>query len=138
MPSHARKQVVRLTLKGHLGYRTPVEPSRFSYACSPCAAARDRVVAMSSGIMAIAAHPGDALFSMGAAVARHIHNGGPGVFLCLSLGEKGHRTIAPAEYGEMQRAATLKAAKILGAQAEFLTYPDAEIPSGDRIALEVC
>lgn len=93
---------------------------------------------MATGIMAIAAHPGDAVFSMGAAVARHIHNGGSGVFLCLSLGEKGHRTIAPAQYGEMQRAATIKAAKILGAQTEFLTYPDAEIPSGDRIALEVC
>jgi LmbE family N-acetylglucosaminyl deacetylase len=88
--------------------------------------------------MAIAAHPGDALFTMGATVAQHIHNGGSGVFLSLSLGEKGHRTIAPKEYGEMQRTATEKAAKILGAGAVFLTYPDAEIPATDAASLAVC
>ena len=88
--------------------------------------------------MAIAAHPGDALFTMGAAVAQHIHDGGSGVFLSLSLGEKGHRTIPPAQYGGMQREATAKAAKLLGAQTEFLTYPDAEVPSGDAIAFKVC
>lgn len=93
---------------------------------------------MPTTVMAIAAHPGDAVFTMGAAVARHIRNGGRGVFLSLSLGEKGHRTIAPAEYGEMQRAATIQAARLLGAETEFLTYPDAEIPSGDPISLKVC
>jgi LmbE family N-acetylglucosaminyl deacetylase len=89
-------------------------------------------------IMAIAAHPGDALFTMGAAVAQHIHNGGTGIFLNLSLGEKGHRTIPPKEYGEMQRAATEKAAKLLGAETAFLTYPDAEIPRSEEAALAVC
>jgi LmbE family N-acetylglucosaminyl deacetylase len=88
--------------------------------------------------MAVAAHPGDALFSMGAPVALHIQRGGTGVFVNLSLGEKGHRTIPPARYGEMQREAMLKAAAIVGAQTEFLPYPDAAIPSGDRIAFEVC
>ena len=88
--------------------------------------------------MAIAAHPGDALFTMGAAVAQQIHQGASGVFLSLSLGEKGHRTIPPAGYGEMQRAATIKAAAILGAAAEFLTYPDAGVPSGDPISFQVC
>jgi LmbE family N-acetylglucosaminyl deacetylase len=88
--------------------------------------------------MAIAAHPGDALFTMGAAVAQHVHQGGRGVFVSLSLGEKGHPTIPPAEYGEMQRAATLKAAAILGAAAEFLTYPDAGVPSGDPVSFQVC
>lgn len=44
---------------------------------------------MSSTILAIAAHPGDAVFTMGATVAQHIHNGGNGVFLSLSLGERG-------------------------------------------------
>jgi LmbE family N-acetylglucosaminyl deacetylase len=88
--------------------------------------------------MAIAAHPGDALFTMGATVAQHIHNGGSGVFLNLSLGEKGHPTIAPKEYGEMQRSATEKAARLLGADAVFLTYPDAEIPATDAASLAVC
>ena len=88
--------------------------------------------------MAIAAHPGDAMFTMGATVAQHIHNGGSGVLLSLSLGEKGHPTIAPAQYGEMQRAAMMKGAGLLGADAEFLDYPDAGIPSGDPISFKVC
>lgn len=93
---------------------------------------------MSTSVLAIAAHPGDAFFSMGAAVARHIHNGGRGVFLSLSLGERGHPTIEPARYGEMQREAARKAAGLLGAECDFLAYPDAEIPAGDPIALEIC
>ena len=63
-----------------------------------------------SRIMAIAAHPGDAMFTMGATVAQHVHNGGGGVFLSLSAGEKGHPTIPPAQYGEMQRKAMTEAA----------------------------
>jgi len=93
---------------------------------------------MPSTILAIAAHPGDALFTMGATVAQHIHNGGRGVFLSLSLGERGHKTIPPTQYGEMQRAATEKAAKILGAETAFLTYPDAEIPLNDEASFAVC
>ena len=88
--------------------------------------------------MAIAAHPGDAMFTMGGTVAQHIHNGGSGVFLSLSLGEKGHPTTPPARYGEMQRGAMVKGAGILGADADFLDYPDAGIPSGDMISLKVC
>ena len=86
-------------------------------------------------LLAIAAHPGDALFTMGATVAQHIHNGGAGVFLNLSLGEKGHPSIPPRDYGEMQRTATEKAATLLGAQTEFLAYPDAEIPATNDAAL---
>ena len=90
---------------------------------------------MPSTILAIAAHPGDALFTMGAAVAQHIHNGGQGIFLSLSLGERGHHTIPPQQYGEMQRAATEKAARLLGAEATSLSYPDAEIPLNDEASL---
>src|SRR5260370_19252370 len=85
-------------------------------------------------IMAIAAHPGDALFTMGATVAQHIHNGGQGVFLNPTLGEKGDRTIPPTEYGEMQRVATEKAAKLLGAGAVFLPYPMPNFPPPPRPA----
>jgi len=89
-------------------------------------------------ILAIAAHPGDGLFTMGAAVAQHIHQGGHGVFLSLSLGERGHPHIPPLEYGRLQREATEKAAKLLGGEALFLAYPDAEIPLNDEISLAVC
>jgi len=94
---------------------------------------------MPSKILAIAAHPGDALFTMGAAVARQIHDGGAGVFLSLSLGERGApKTIAVTQYGEMQRAATEKAAALLGAAALFLSYPDAQIPLNEEITMAVC
>jgi LmbE family N-acetylglucosaminyl deacetylase len=89
--------------------------------------------------MAIAAHPGDAVFTMGAAVAAHVHNGGKGVFVSLTLGERGAPASIPVDrYGEMQRAASEKAAKLVGASFEILTYPDAEIPLTDQPALEVC
>ncbi len=93
---------------------------------------------MPSNILAIAAHPGDGMFTMGAPVAQHIRNGGTGVFVSLSLGERGSAKVPVREYGEMQRAAMLKSANAVGAAAEFLTYPDGEIPSGDAIALKVC
>jgi LmbE family N-acetylglucosaminyl deacetylase len=88
--------------------------------------------------MAIAAHPGDTFFTMGGAVAQQILNGGRGIFLSLSLGERGHPTLAPSAYGSLQRAATEKAAKILGAEIAFLSYPDAEIPLSDEASLAVC
>jgi LmbE family N-acetylglucosaminyl deacetylase len=93
---------------------------------------------MSSTIMAIAAHPGDALFTMGATVAQHIRDGGEGVFLSLSMGEKGSPTISPEEYGGLQRKATEKAAKRLSAEAAFLTYPDGEIPLSEEANFAVC
>lgn len=94
---------------------------------------------MTGKIMAIAAHPGDGLFTMGAALAQQIHRGGSGVFLSLSLGEKGApKNIPLKQYGELQRFATEKAARLIGAEAVFLTYPDAEIPFNDEITLAVC
>ena len=85
--------------------------------------------------MAIAAHPGDAVFTMGAAVAQHVQNGGQGVFVSLSAGEKGAPAGIPIDrYGEMQRTASAAAAKLLGVKFEILPYPDAEIPFNDQTA----
>jgi N-acetylglucosamine malate deacetylase 1 len=90
-------------------------------------------------IMAIAAHPGDGLFTMGAALAQQIHQGGAGILLSLSLGEKGApKNIPVQQYGEMQRTATEKAAHLIGAEAIFFTYPDAEIPFDNESSLRVC
>jgi len=90
-------------------------------------------------IMAIAAHPGDGLFTMGAALAQQIERGGGGTLLSLSLGEKGAPKDIPVQrYGEMQRAATQKATQLLGAEAVFLGYPDAEIPFNEESTLAVC
>ena len=94
---------------------------------------------MTGKILAIAAHPGDGMFTMGATLAKQIERGGKGVMLSLSLGEKGApKNIAVKQYGEMQRTATEKAARLLGAEAVFLTYPDAEIPFNEESSLAVC
>ena len=90
-------------------------------------------------MMAIAAHPGDGLFTMGAVLAQQIQLGGAGALLSLSLGERGApKDIPVQQYGEMQRTATQKAAHLLGAEAIFLSYPDAEIPFNEESTLQVC
>lgn len=91
-----------------------------------------------AAIMAVAAHPGDAFFAMGAPVALQAHFGARGVFLSLSLGEKGSATIPPERYGVMQREASDRAASMLHAEAAFLTYPDGEIPASDEAKFSVC
>jgi N-acetylglucosamine malate deacetylase 1 len=90
-------------------------------------------------IMAIAAHPGDGLFTMGAVLAQQIKQRGSGALLSLSLGERGApKNIPVQQYGEMQRTATQKATQLLGAEAIFLAYPDAEIPFNEESSLAVC
>ena len=90
-------------------------------------------------IMAITAHPGDGLFTMGAALAQQIERGGAGALLSLSLGERGApKDIPVQQYGEAQRTATQKATHLLGAEAIFLAYPDAEIPFNEESSLAVC
>src|SRR5262245_118604 len=90
-------------------------------------------------IMAIAAHPGDGLFTMGAVLGQQIERGGAGTLLSLSLGEKGApKNIPVKQYGEMQRTATEKAIRLLGGESIILPYPDAEIPFSDESAKAVC
>lgn len=90
-------------------------------------------------IMAVAAHPGDGLFTMGAALAQQIQRGGAGALLNLSLGERGApKNIPVQQYGVLQRIATEKAARLLGFDAAFLPYPDGEIPFDEESALRVC
>lgn len=90
-------------------------------------------------IMCIAAHPGDGMFTMGPVLARQIEQGATGVLLSLSQGERGApKSMPPEQYGEMQRTATAKAVKLLGAEAIYLQYPDAEIPFNEESSLQVC
>jgi LmbE family N-acetylglucosaminyl deacetylase len=92
----------------------------------------------SNRIMAITPHPGDGLFTMGAPLAQQIERGGTGTLLSLSMGERGApKNIPVPQYGEMQRIATQKATKLIGADAIILTYPDGEIPFNEEISLEV-
>ncbi len=90
-------------------------------------------------IMAIAAHPGDGMFTMGAVLAAQIERGGSGVLLSLSLGEKGAPVHIPVQqYGAMQRKATDDATRLIGAEGMFFDYQDAEIPFSEEASLRVC
>jgi N-acetylglucosamine malate deacetylase 1 len=91
-----------------------------------------------SNVMAIAAHPGDAFFAMGAPVTVAAHFGGQGSLVSLSLGEKGSPSIPAEQYGSSQREASLKAAALIGAKVLFLPYPDGEIPINDEAKFSVC
>ena len=97
-----------------------------------------KTAAPPSNVMAIAAHPGDAFFAMGAPVAMAARQGGQGVFLSLTLGERGSATIPPKEYGDLQREASNRAARGLAAEAVFLNYPDGEVPVSRDASLAVC
>jgi len=91
-----------------------------------------------TSVMAIAAHPGDAFFAMGAPVAVATRAGGQGWLLSLSLGERGSAVIPAQQYGEAQRQAAEKGAALIGAKALFLTYPDGEIPVNEEAKFAVC
>lgn len=76
---------------------------------------------------------------MGAVLAQQVQRGGAAVVLSLSLGERGAPANIPVQqYGAMQRTATEKAARLLGFDAVFLSYPDGEIPFTEESALRVC
>ena len=97
--------------------------------------ARDREF---TSVLAIAAHPGDAFFAMGAPVAVATHAGGQGWLLSLSLGERGSAVIPPQQYGLAQRQAAEKGAALIGAKALLLSYPDGEIPVNEEAKFAVC
>jgi len=89
--------------------------------------------------MAIAAHPGDGMFTMGAVLAKQFERGCGGVLLSLSLGERGApKNIPVQQYSTMQRTATERATRLIGAESILLDYPDAEIPFNEESSLRVC
>ncbi len=89
-------------------------------------------------VLAIAAHPGDVFFAMGAPVAVATHSGGQGTLLSLSLGERGSPSVPAQQYGVSQEQAAEKAAASLHAKALFLHYPDGEVPANEETKFAVC
>lgn len=88
-------------------------------------------------VLAVGAHAADAEFSAGQVLARYAAEGHPVTILHLTLGEKGHRVLSPAEYGAQKREEATAAAAGLGAQVRFLPYADAELPEDDAVKLAV-
>lgn len=103
------------------------------------APSQDSAASKPGKVLAIAAHPGDGMFTMGAVLANQVARGGAGILLSLSIGERGApKNIPVAQYGTLQRTATENGVRLIGAEAIFLDYPDAEIPFNDESSLRVC
>lgn len=95
-------------------------------------------VSTAGKVMAVTAHPGDGMFTMGAVLAKQVERGGASVLLSLSLGERGApKDIPVQQYGSMQRTATDNATRLIGAETIFLDYPDAEVPFNEESSLRV-
>jgi len=83
-------------------------------------------------ILAVGAHAGDAELTSGAALVRHRQLGDRVVILHMSLGERGHPGMAPAEYAAQKRAEAVRAAEVIGAEVIFAPYGDGLIPDDEE------
>jgi LmbE family N-acetylglucosaminyl deacetylase len=85
-------------------------------------------------VLAIGAHAGDMEITAGAVLARHARAGDRVVLLHLTLGEGGNPKMSREDYAAQKRREALEAAQVLGAEAVFAPYKDAEIPRGEEPA----
>lgn len=88
-------------------------------------------------ILSIGAHAGDAEIASGIALAHEV-NAGRRVAMChLTLGEKGHPSMKPADYAALKRSEAEAAAKVLGAQLYVLPYEDGLLPVSDEVKFAI-
>ena len=93
--------------------------------------AADAQQAQPRTILAIGAHAGDAELTMGPLLAAERARGSRVVILDLTLGERGHPTLTPAQYAAQKRSEAESVARALGAELEFGPWQDAEIPNDE-------
>lgn len=88
-------------------------------------------------ILAVGAHCGDMEISAGMIVAKLARQGKRTVFLHLTPGEKGHKTMDPDEYAAQKREEAKKAAEAFGGEAMFLSYKDGELPADETVKFQI-
>lgn len=88
-------------------------------------------------VLAIGGHAADMEFSSGALLAKYAAAGARVVILHMTPGEAGHPRLSTEEYKQQKVDEAKRAAQILGAEARFLPYPDAELPCNDEVAFAV-
>jgi LmbE family N-acetylglucosaminyl deacetylase len=88
-------------------------------------------------ILAVGAHCGDMEISAGMILAKLARQGKRPVFLHLTPGEKGHKTLSPDEYAAQKRVEAVKAAAAFGGEALFLPYKDGELPADDEVKFQI-
>ena len=82
-------------------------------------------------ILAIGAHSGDMALTAGPLLAAEQGRGTRVVILDLTLGERGHPTLTPAQYGAQKKREATAVAQALGAALEIGPWADAEIPDDE-------
>lgn len=93
---------------------------------------------MSTSVLFVGAHCGDAEITGGAALAQAVRLGGSAAVLHLTAGEKGHPTLTPAQYGRIKRDEAQAAAEVLGlAHMRILDHSDAELLPSEELAAEI-
>src|SRR5205823_11490401 len=70
-------------------------------------------------------------------IAKYAAVGAQAVLLHLTAGEAGHPTLAAEDYARQKIDEAHQAASILGAEARFLPYKDAELPRNDEVAYQI-
>jgi LmbE family N-acetylglucosaminyl deacetylase len=89
------------------------------------------------GILVVGAHAGDAENMASAVVLKHTRAGLPATILHLTLGEAGHPRMAPEAYAEQRKREVVESARLMGAQAFWLPYPDGLLPVNDEVKFQV-
>ncbi len=85
-------------------------------------------------IMAVGAHAFDAEVLGGALIAKAVQDGGEGLLVHMTLGERGRPDKEPAAYAEQLKGELQAAARVLGCEALWMGYPAGEIPVSQGIA----
>jgi LmbE family N-acetylglucosaminyl deacetylase len=88
-------------------------------------------------VLAVGGHAADMEFTAGATIAKYTAAGAEAVFLHLTAGEMGHPRLSGEEYRKQKIDEAHRAARILGATARFLPYPDAGLPRNDEVAYAI-
>ena len=92
---------------------------------------------MAVDVLAIGAHMGDEV-AWGMALAAHRRLGHRIGLLHLTPGEKGHKTLSPAEYADQKRQEAAECAGALGAAMWALDYRDGELPVSEEVKFGIC
>jgi LmbE family N-acetylglucosaminyl deacetylase len=89
-------------------------------------------------LMVVGAHAFDAEVMAGHLIAKYTRAGHKATIVHLTMGEKGHKILAPEEYAAQKKEEAKAAAKVLGADVRFLPYKDAELPADDDVKYALC
>jgi LmbE family N-acetylglucosaminyl deacetylase len=89
-------------------------------------------------ILVVGAHAFDAEVIAGPLAFVAASRGAAVTFLHLTMGEQGHRCLAPSLYAEQKKTEAGAAAATLGISWRSLDLPDAFLPNTDATALAVC